>query len=58
MIQVRRLILDTYSDMSRKVTKEWSTKILKVTFPVIVSFIDEPNDSFTHDIPTIEDLNF
>ena len=60
MIQLRKIIIDLYWTSNKKVSDKIIDSMLKISLPVIVSFIYGPdqNDSITGEMPTTEDIQF
>lgn len=56
MVQLRKLIYDVYSYVFRRIDFENLVQMFKISFPVIISCLSDPVDSFTGEAPTIDAL--
>ena len=53
---MRKLIFESFSDMIRKVNEETRLKVTIISFPVLVSYLGNPDDYFTHEEASIDGL--
>lgn len=57
-IHLRKLIMESYTEMMRKVPHYVSVNLFKVSFPIIASYINDPYDVFTGEPVTVENLRY